>query len=231
MASVSPHTSIRDYQRFIADIYDVGDNRFFSRRDLLGGVERLVMRGLKGIRKKEHERTRINLLLSLGWFMSLLNRMHIDAEDETWKRFPYRCSYCAHCPCICREIRPTKRRALPAEEDKRPKTLREFQQMFREVYPPETRTLEQAGIHLAEETGELWESLLLYRGTHKEAEFKKLVVEVADFLSCVIGVFNSLDIDVADALSEVYVDNCQVCHQLPCSCSFEEMLSLNHEKT
>ncbi|MFA5355607.1 MAG: hypothetical protein WC302_02690 [Candidatus Paceibacterota bacterium] len=223
MASVKPNTTIKDYQNFVNYVYGMSNDRYFSLGDMLTNVQRFTMRGLKGIRKQDREKTKSNLLISLSWFMSIMNQLHIDIEDKIWKRFPYLCSYCGSCPCRCKTEKIKKRMAVRVNKKKRPKSFFAFQKMFEEIYPSKTRSLEHAGVHLAEEVGELAESLFTYRGGHSDDSFKRVELEAADFLSCIMGVFNSLDIDIAKELSKMFKENCHVCHKAPCCCDFKEI--------
>jgi len=220
MASVKPNTTIKEYQSFVEEVYGLSNDRYFSVGDMLANVERFIMRGLKGIRKNDKEKARINLLVSFSWFTSMMNQLHIDIEDEVWKRFPYLCSYCATCPCSCKEKKLEERQKVFVDEKKRPKTLEEFQNMFGKIYLPEKRSIEHAGVHLAEELGEFSEAILTYRGGHKDEDFEGVELEAADLLSCFMGIFNSLGISVAKELSVMFSENCHVCKNAPCTCNF-----------
>jgi NTP pyrophosphatase (non-canonical NTP hydrolase) len=221
MFSIRPDTTIKEYQDFVREVYGLPNDRFFSSWDMLTSTERFTMRGLKGIRKGDRDKTRLNLLISLSWLTSMMNQFHIDIENEVWKRFPYLCSYCASCPCVCKKEKVEIRQRVFIDGKKRPKTLEGFQEMFRKIYPPESRTLEHSGIHLAEELGEFGETLLAYRGGHKGADFNKIPPEAADLFSCFMGVFNSLGMNVAKELSIMFSNNCHICHKAPCACSFK----------
>lgn len=220
MASVKPNTTISEYQKFVKEVYGLNNDRYFSTWDMITNVERFATRGLKGIRKGDKEKTKLNLLISLSWFASMMNQLHINLENEVWKRFPFLCSYCGSCPCVCKEEKVEKRRKVSIDETRRPKTFEGFQNMFNEIYPAEKRTLEHAGIHLAEELGEFSEATLKYRGSHKDEDFKKIPLETADVFSCFMGVFNSLGPNVAKELSVMFSDNCHACHKAPCECDF-----------
>lgn len=220
MASIKKDTTIKEYQNFIQRIYGLPNDRQFNFWDMLSNVERFAMRGLKGIRKEDKNKAKINFLVSLSWFASLMNQLHIDIESEIWKRFPYLCSYCGSCPCLCKEKKIKERQKIISDETKCPKTLNEFQIMFNEIYPAEKRTTEHAGIHLAEEIGELSETMLSYNGSHKQTDFQKIPFEAADVLSCLMGVFNSLGINISEELALMFSNNCYVCHKSPCECSF-----------
>ena len=93
MASVRPGITIKQYQDFVRDVYGKPNDLHFDLFDMTSNVERFAMRALKGIRKRDRERTRFNLLISLSRFMSTLNRLHINLEDDLFRRFPYLCSY------------------------------------------------------------------------------------------------------------------------------------------
>lgn len=223
MPSVKLTTSIKEYQQFVQEVYGLPNDRYFSLQDKLTNVERFITRGLKGIRKGDVERIKLNLIIAFSWSMAVVNQFHIDIEEEVWKRFPYLCSYCATCPCSCKAKKIQTRQAVIIDENKRPKTLEDFQKMFNQIYPASGRTLDQAGIHLVEEMGEVAEAIFTYHGNHNDEDFKKVILECADLLSCFIGVFNSLDINLAKELSIMFEDNCHVCHQAPCVCNFVDI--------
>lgn len=221
MPSIKPNTTIKEHQKFVNDVYGLSNNRDFDLWDMLSNIQRFVMRGLKGIRKNDKEKTKLNLLIALSWFMSISNQLHINIEDNVWKRFPYLCSYCGFCPCLCKEKKIKKRLKIKIKESKHPKTLADFQKMFNEIYPAKKRTLENAGIHLAEELGEFTESIFIYRGGHSNEGFKNIETETADFFSCILATFSSLEVDVAKELSKIFKNNCHICKKAPCECGFK----------
>jgi len=237
-----PNESITKFQKMIWDIYGVPDDRLYSNWDLLSNLERFTMWALKGIRQGKVGAIKIkmqlpketvnpaesfshvfstagiefNLLVAFAWFLALLNRLHIDLEKQVWHRFPYKCSYCNNLPCICPEKKDLKNNKNVSQ----PKTLSEFQIMFKNIYPPEKRTLDHAGVHLAEELGELSEALHLFLGTHKKKYFKQLEIEAADYFSCLMGVANSVDFNFAQSFYQLFPEKCHVCGQKECICNF-----------
>lgn len=92
--------------------------------------------------------------------------------------------------------------------------------MFRLIYPVKSRTLADAGVHLAEEMGEVAEAIHHYYGQHLHRQFNDIRYEIADFMSCAFGVANSAEINVAEELGKMFSNNCHVCHKAPCVCSF-----------
>ncbi len=212
--------TLGQFQACIRDIYGLPDDRQFSLTDLLVNQERFTMRALKGIRKGDRAKLTENLLIALSWTMAVCNRLHVAAEDIVWHRFPLLCSYCGHRPCACQAQKPTARASVPRRASLRPSRLADVQEMFRSIYPPDGRSLADAGVHLAEETGEVGEAASWYLGEHTQVQFEHLADELADWISCVFGVANSAGIDVASALAHMYTENCHVCRRAPCVCSF-----------
>jgi len=225
MALIKRNTTIKEHQNFIREVYGLNNDRYFNLWDMHTNMERFMMRGLKGIRKKDYERTKKNLLIALSWFTSIMNQLHIDIEEEVWERFPYLCSYCGSCPCSCAANKVKKRKKISINKSKQPKTLKEIQIMFNKIYPVHERTLEHAGVHLAEEIGEFSEAIMAYRGGHKNEDFKNIELEAADLFSCILSVFNSLQINMAKELSIMFSKNCHVCKNMSCTCDFNSIVN------
>lgn len=223
MAALKPDTSMGEYQRFIQEVYGDLNVRHFDSLDLLTNTQRFLMRGMKGIRKNDTEKIVENLIISMGWFLSLMNRLNISLEEVIWQRFPYLCSYCGYAPCVCKAKKVLSRQSVVVDDTRKPTTLAAFQLMFQDIYPREKRTLEHAGIHLAEELGEVSEAFLFFRGTHDEQAYTNFTRESADLMSCYFGVFNSLDTSLSERVASYYSNNCHKCHQGPCQCTYAEM--------
>lgn len=225
MPSVKSNTTILEYQSFVKEVYGMPNDRYFSLEDMLNNIQRFAMRALKGIRKGDINKAKLNLLISLSWFTSTLNRLQVNLEDAVWKRFPYVCSYCGNLPCICGEEKIENRQRIISHDSRKPSTLAEFQSMFAEIYQPQQRSLEHAGVHLAEELGEFSEAILSYKGSHKEELFGDIAEEAADLFSTMMGVFNSLNINVAEELARTFTSGCHVCNNAPCKCDFEFVMN------
>jgi NTP pyrophosphatase (non-canonical NTP hydrolase) len=226
MAKFTKKGTVADFQKFISDVYSLPDDRLYSIWDLLTQQQRFTMRALKGIRKGNVDKVKNNLFISFSWLTAIANRLHIDIEEEVWNRFPYLCSYCGWLPCSCKSIKSIERVGGKIDNNKRPHSLAAFQKMFAEIYPAEGRTKADAGVHLAEEMGEVSEAVHNYLGQHLQKQFQEVKLELADFVSCIFGVANSYDIDMAKELETAYSNNCHVCHQLPCECSFSEVVGI-----
>jgi NTP pyrophosphatase (non-canonical NTP hydrolase) len=226
MARFATNDSLADYQKFVQDVYGLPDDRLYSIWDILTQQQRFTMRALKGIRKNDTEKVRTNLLIAFSWLMAIANRLHISMEDEVWQRFPYLCSYCGRKPCSCKTIKPSARLKVKSDPGKKPLSLEETQIMFQEIYPEETRTLADAGVHLAEEMGEVSEAVHNYLGQHLLKQFDEVRLEMADFVSCIFGIANSADINIAKELASMFSDNCHVCHKAPCICKFADVVQI-----
>jgi NTP pyrophosphatase (non-canonical NTP hydrolase) len=212
--------TLADLQRTNYLVYGKQGDRFYDNWNLFSNQERFMMRALKGIRQQDHEKLRDNLVIAFSWFMALTNRFHIDIDQAVWHRFPYLCSYCGAAPCKCEAKKPTNRPDITPDDSKKPISIRDYQMMFRIIYPPETRTLEHAGIHLAEEQGEMSEALQQYQGSHERHYFDRLASESADYVSCVFGVANSSGINLQKEMTAFYANGCHVCHHIPCTCDY-----------
>lgn len=226
MSSFSKKGTISDFQKFINEVYAMPDDRLYSIWDLLTQQQRFTMRTLKGIRKGDFERVKSNLIISFSWLMAIANRLHINVEEDVWKRFPAMCSYCSSSSCICKTKRSAKRKKVKIDNALKPKTLVELQEMFETIYPSSGRTLAEAGVHLAEEMGEMSEAIHNFLGQHLEEQFNEIELEMSDYVSCMFGVANSVKIDVAMELEKMFYQNCHVCHEAPCVCNFTFVVNL-----
>src|SRR4051812_20458157 len=101
-SALSKNPSLREYQAYVDFIYGPNNARHFTVNEMLTNINRFSMRALKGIRKKDDEKTKLNGILALSWFFSLMNQLGINVEEIVWNRFPYVCSYCKECPCSCK---------------------------------------------------------------------------------------------------------------------------------
>lgn len=226
MAAFKKTGTLTDLQGFVQTVYGLPDDRLYSLWDLLTHTQRFTMRALKGIRKGNVEKLKTNLLIAFSWLLAIANRLHINVEDQVWERFPMRCSYCGKLPCACKALKASSRARFKRDNTLRPHGLAAFQKMFNDIYPAAGRTLPDAGVHLAEEAGEVSEAIHNYLGQHLESQFEEVKLEVADFASCIFGVANSARIDLSKEFSALYTNNCHVCHKAPCTCKFATVSKL-----
>lgn len=223
MLHLTIKSSIADFQRVSLQIYGLPDDRFFSISDLVSNMERFTMRAIKGVRMGNVRKLKKNSIIAFSWVFAISNRLHIEVEDVVIRRFPYVCSYCGSCPCRCKKNKTTKRANLEVKNSLKPRNISQFQKMFSEIYPSESRTIEHSAIHLAEELGELSEAIQIYFAEHKNSQFARIEEEIADYISCFFGVANSTKLNVAEEVVKNYSNNCHACHRAPCQCSFSFM--------
>ena len=224
MATPTRKRSLSAYQQLVKELYGPANERHYDVEGMLINVQRFSTRALKGIRKGEEEKIQLNLAITTSWFLSLLNQLGIDLEKAVWHRFPYECSYCVSCPCICKDKKINKRKRFKALHPRKPVTLEDLQKMFDQIYPMEKRTPEHAGIHLAEEVGEFAEAVFRFRGKHGKEELRNIELEAADVFSCVMGVCNSLEFNFSKEVFGMFARGCHVCHKKPCECSYTSVM-------
>jgi len=212
--------SIPQFQNLIYELYASPDDRLFSIHDMVSNQIRFTMRAIKGIRKSDKVKLRKNLLIAFSWLAAIANRLHIDLDKVIWHRFPYLCSYCGQKPCVCKKNKIKERVKIIGRNAIKPGTMTGFQKMFTQIYPPASRTLTDAGVHLAEETGEVDETIHIYLGEHQNNQFLKIENEIADWISCMFGAANSAGINIGNELEKHYSNNCHACHNVPCTCNF-----------
>ena len=188
--------SLKDLLAVNYQVYGVSNDRDFSTWEIYSNQEKFLMRALKGVRKGDLAKLKNNLLITVSWFCSLMNRLHVDLESAIWERFPYKCSYCAQCPCACGILKPRKRPLEIIPSQKQPKRIRGYQDMFAQIFPIEKKTLVEATLHLAEEHGELSEAIQVYSGSHRDKSFQEIRGEAADYFSCICGVCNRANFDL-----------------------------------
>ena len=92
-------------------------------------------------------------------------------------------------------------------------SLRDFQRHFREVYfsRDSARGAERTFLWLVSEVGEAADAL-------KDGDKEKLKLELADVMAWLLSFCNVVDIDIQEALEEVYGGGCPKCSSKPCIC-------------
>ena len=73
MPSLQSDASIKQLQAFAKEVYGLPNDRCYEFSDILGNMQRFAMRGLKGIRQGDIEKTKKNLIVSFSWFMAMMN--------------------------------------------------------------------------------------------------------------------------------------------------------------
>lgn len=229
--ALDARASFADLQRVVHEIYSIPNGRWFDLADMATNVSRFTMRALKAVRRDDPAKVERNMAIAISWFTSSTNRLHLDVMRAVWKRFPYACATCRRCPCQCTRGSPDPKPAPTISI--RPSSIADVQDMFAAIYSPQFRSLEHAAIHLAEEVGELQESIMMYRSRHRPTDFKQISIEAADYMSCALGLYSSLQLahpnrkSCAQALAQLFQQDCHKCGQVPCDCPFDVVMNYN----
>jgi len=143
------------------------------------------------------------LCKALGWFFPLMAKFGVvSVEELLFRKYPYVCPYCRHCPhkdAICKSTKGVAQtldhHALGeirrSNDIRRPKRLNVWQQMFDDIYPRDAATLGsgRSTIGLLEELGELAEAVRVFQ------KFPKYFAgEAADVFSYLMGIANEHEI-------------------------------------
>jgi NTP pyrophosphatase (non-canonical NTP hydrolase) len=137
------------------------------------------------------------LCKALGWFFPLIAKFNVRSIEElVYRKYPYVCPYCRKCPhdeSICKNIHGEKtvdhkslKNFYIKNQNKKPKTLDEWQLMFQEIYPRSTYDDNSRSIlGLFEEIGEFAEAFRVF-----DRHPKYFAGEAADVFSYLMGVAN-----------------------------------------
>jgi len=223
MSTILSDMSVKQFQLFVKQTYELPNNRSFELTEMLNQTQKFALRGLRGVRKGKISITKKNLMISFTFFSSILNRLNIDLEDEVWLHFPYMCSKCSCLPCACKETDLDRVEPASIDFKKRPKTMGEFQFMLDKIYPPHSRTFEFAGVFFAERVGEFSEKVWNFRAGRSEESFDEIRIFAAKFFCSLVSVFSSMSLDLAEELTLFYPNNCHECSHSPCICSFDHI--------
>ena len=231
---------IDDYIKSFEEIYEPIKN---SERDFYQTVARL----LESIAKcsqhvnRSHESEIAKQLPTLfAWYCSLVIKAQPkdgSMSEILWRKYPNCCPYCLAKPCTCPHYKKSledniEKLQVKAEDniDQRPRTLKDWQNMFSRIYPRNPQGYEQKSnfMHLIEEIGETAEAYRL-----KYFYPDNLGNELADVLTWILGIANLIDAKAKDHLNTLngdsfyyledwvlkkYSDGCPSCEQPMCNC-------------
>lgn len=190
-------------------------------------------------RTSDPDGSRDYLAKIFGWYCALANRLNVDLEETLWQKYPGVCPRCMQNVCACQrtpdEIDPRKLAVLAATHTRqRPRTLREWQSMFANMYrgpsgaeavAPSRDRLAMIFSRMAEELGEVAEAILLDEAIDHNVQ---LVVrnEMADLCAWIFALANNLQfvdptasgVTLADVSWNLYGGKCHRCLHAPCIC-------------
>lgn len=173
---------------------------------------------------------------AIGWWSTLCGKVGVRSIEELiWAKYPFVCPYCLsepHSSGIC------KRRGKHSEVDwdavrelatknrgRKPKTLRQWQEMFNKIYPrDESSDKQRIYARLAEEVGELAEAVRLLPIDHLY-----FMNEATDVFAWLMRLTNQMEDDryieedqlgkmLEVSLNTEYPGHCKYCSKRPCKC-------------
>ncbi|MDP2641097.1 MAG: hypothetical protein Q8P39_00955 [Candidatus Yanofskybacteria bacterium] len=191
--------------------------RDYTPESLLLHIVKQMGRIAKALRREDQK----DLLRALPrfyiWVVSFCVMYRIDLEEAVWNKYKGCCPYCGateHCSCASNSTKPAQ--WYRNESVMRPRTVAEWQEMFRRIYGETNHTLSltEIGLHLAEEVGEVSEAFYL-RERDGEAP---LHYEIADTIAWLFALANRLGIDLGALSWEAYPGVCDTCRMRECAC-------------
>jgi NTP pyrophosphatase (non-canonical NTP hydrolase) len=216
--------SLAGFQGLNSSIYLIQNDINYDAADMVSRMLNYSTQILKAVRKGKVDRVRYDLAMTFSWALALANKFHIALDDEMWRRFPGYCPYCTCVPCACSE-RNESRKILAAPLCERPATLRDYQVMFRMIYPK--NTLEKSSAHLVEEVSEVSQAIEFFKGTHRRDLYAEIVIELVDVVTNICAVASCLDIDIACEMENQFAGGCTKCHETRCNCWYTTAKSVS----
>lgn len=210
--------SLRDSQKVILDIYGIPDDQLYEVEDFLYYGKKFLLEYSKFYQEKNIDFAKENLTISLAWFLALMNRYHLDIEEITWRRYSYKCPFCASLPCFCekKEGIPSKKTGRPASH--KPATLSQWQKMIAKIYREESP--KELNLLLMRRMDDLHYSLRKFLREKEKKYFKQIELNSADYFVIFLRVFNSINGDLGEEFKELFENGCHVCHKIPCECNY-----------
>jgi len=229
--------SLDDWYRSINGIYL--DRNFYrsveSMFSHLVEVTRGVSLAAEAGKRKRNLDPKDFLPKTIAWWMTLCGKVGVPSvEDMVWAKFPGVCPYCRlnpHDSQKCKEREPSRAQIdWSALKDisavrHRPRTIRDWQKLFNDIYPRTELTTHDFGSRrLQEEIGELAEAV---RVLPIAPEY--FVSEAPDVFAWLMGFANQFDFDdrvpsqqfgvALDTLLErTYPGRCEKCGWTVCKC-------------
>lgn len=196
------------------NIYQIADDRLYSIEDLLYYNRKFIGRYLNS---KNSTNNVIELLIGLEWFLSIINRYHIDLEQQLWQHFPFKCPYCLDIPCTCtnHKVKPAKTGRPPSGK---PKTFADWQDLFKKIYP--NKNLENINSKLLKQLEKFSDAIRLFMKEKRKKYFYEAELESANYFSLFLQTANTLNIELDHELNLLLKNGCYVCRKTPCECNF-----------
>lgn len=190
-------------------------------------------------RNKKREGTTFvdGICKALGWYFPLMAKFRVSSVEEiVFRKYPYVCPYCRlkpHDDDVCKTTKGALktvdhvalREAYRANNANRPRSLNEWQLMFKKVYPRSVGDIHagRSALGLFEEIGELAEAVRVF-----DRYPKYFAGEAADVFSYLMGMVNEYVLllsqesdtpfSLEDELIKRYPGLCVQCGHAVCVC-------------
>ena len=221
--------SLADFQKHQWNVYGVQNDQYFEVMEMISRMNQYLGSVMKAVRQNDRKHLPYYLSTGFFWLLALANRLHINLQDEAWKRFPGVCPYCGEVPCkksagkICKKHADDRLEKLRAK-GRRPKAILGFQRMFQYIYPH--NTLEISAMHLLEEGIEVGHAYENFRGRRIRMMLEKTVMEMVDVFANICAVANCADINLSIEALKIFGKGCPKCSERHCQCRFRTRKNL-----
>jgi nucleoside phosphorylase/NTP pyrophosphatase (non-canonical NTP hydrolase) len=233
--SSTNHLSLDDLYHMVARIYGERNAERSASATFAHFVEVCGMLTAHDRKKRDALSIEDVLCKALGWYFPLIAKFKVSSvEDLLFRKFPYACPYCrlrTHDDEQCKIVRGTgatvDHESLKAVHDAnvglRPRSLNEWQRMFKVIYPRQTdASFGRSTLGLFEELGEMAEAVRVF-----DRYPKYLAGEAADVFSYLMGIANEHSLkevregrtfSLEDAFLQRYPGLCTQCGHQICIC-------------
>lgn len=215
--------TIRDAQRYIADLYE-NEDRDFSY--IFGYAARHV--GYLSKRLTQGGDPKEEFVRSIAWILAIANKIDVDAQNLIVSRYPKKCPYCLTSPCQCRQTNKKPASGIPAHKipdelfivshalKSEAHSFSSVGAMLRKVYP--NNQVEWDAIGAWKHTTKLSEELAeVHEAYSRHISGKKPIAaveeELADLFAWLVTAWELSDIDEAldDCFIQYFLDGCPLC--------------------
>jgi hypothetical protein len=204
-----------------AEIYSQPNDQLYDLDDLFYYHQKWLLRYIDSRKKNRKDSILKNLLVSVAWFSSIVNRFHIDLEMIIRKRYPYKCPFCLELPCNCQKFLVEKKTLKTGRPTSRmPKNLSEWQKLISKIYP--TGQLLFKNLEIIRIQDDLHQHIRLYRRQSGKRHLREIENAAADYFVELLKIFNFLEKDLGKEYFLVFKNGCYVCGEKPCVCFYVE---------
>jgi|GEM_PF-3352212 len=205
--------TLGEFQKMVRIIYLLKDQRDYTLQDLLIHIQEEAAKIDEGLRKSS-DNEQINALpIFFCWFLSFCNMAGYNLEEVVWAKYQGICPYCGGEECFCKPKQKKPDTWFKNPQGKIPRSLPEWQEMFRRMYGKSNSELWpiQIWLHVHEELGEFSREFRL-KNVPKSHE------ELADAFAWLMAYCNKMNVNLAELTWNTYPGICNVCRQEKCQC-------------